>query len=257
MDLKASQLQNITESTANKRGRLLLLFARRLWRLLPTPVRFRFWAWWGSIFPYQRITYKGRVLAWGRDRTATFVLLFPAAPVGESILDVGCHTGFYCFEAASRGAKYCLGIDIDRGRIAKGRALIKKERIRDIDLVAADVRQYDFYRPFDTVLCLNLLQHMTTIDKVEILLTRLDRVAQERLILIVPVTTTPHLVYEHALRDNIPYLLLSEEYFGRRYGSGIHVVHLPHSCYGPNRIAVTVTKPNTCRTPSLPEYPVR
>jgi len=225
-----------------KRDHILFLIARRIWRLFPRAPRVRFWVWWGNIFPYQKITYKGKVLSWGRDRTAAYELLFPTAPLGKTILDVGCHTGFYCFEAASRGAKYCLGIDMDERRIAKGRVLVLQEEISNIDLVAADVRQYEFQRPFDIVLCLNLLQHMGTIDRIDELLTHLHQVAIERLILIVPLTTAPKLAYEYAFRDNIPYVLLSEKYFRARYGENVQVLTLPSFCYGPNRAAVIVNK---------------
>jgi ubiquinone/menaquinone biosynthesis C-methylase UbiE len=227
----------------------LVPFARQLWRFLPLSVRVRFWVWWGGVFPYQRMTYKGKVLTWGRDRTTAYRILFPTAPKGKTILDVGCHTGFYCFEAASQGAKYCLGIDIEQRRIAKGQALILKHGLSNIDLVAGDVGRHDFNRAFDIVLCLNLLQHMKTIDRVEELLTHLHRVAKERLILIVPFTTRPGLAYEYGIRDSIPYVLLSAEYFRAKYGESVQILDLPPDCYGPNRAAVSVEKSVTSRSP--------
>jgi hypothetical protein len=241
VNLRALDLSGLAE-LATKKRQPGLLFARKLWRLFFKSVRIRFWKWWGSIFPYQRLTYKGKILAWGRDRAATYRLLFPTAPFGKTILDVGCHRGFYCFQAASEGAKYCLGIDIDPGRIGKGQALIQQERIPNIDLVAADIHRYNFNCSYDITLCLNLLQHLKTIDRVEELLTRLHQVATERLILVVPLTTTPGLSYEYALCDNMPYVLLSKQFFQKKYGEGVHVLDLPPFDYGPNRAAVIINK---------------
>src|SRR5215469_15807753 len=94
-------------------GEEVMFAARRLWRLIPAGVREGVWARFGYIVPYQKVIYQGRVLSRGTDRTETYDLLFPTPPTGKTVLDVGCHIGFYCFQACSDGARYCLGIDID------------------------------------------------------------------------------------------------------------------------------------------------
>jgi len=129
-------LANRGTSPQDKPEGWLFKMARSLWRLLPQPCRYQFWIWWSNVLPYQKIVYRGKVLQWGRDRTRVYRAVFPRAPVGKTILDVGCHTGFYCFMAASEGAKYCLGIDHSVSRIEKGMALIAKEGITNIELTS-------------------------------------------------------------------------------------------------------------------------
>src|SRR5438270_13420841 len=96
---------------------------RGMWRQLPVSFRARVWEAWSGVIPYQRLSYRGKLLAWGTDRTEAYRLLFTDPPAGKSILDVGCHVGFYCFQAASHGAAYCLGVDRDGLRIAKARRI--------------------------------------------------------------------------------------------------------------------------------------
>jgi cyclopropane fatty-acyl-phospholipid synthase-like methyltransferase len=187
--------------------------------------------------------YKGKVLARGYDRTLAYRVLFPSAPVGKTILDVGCHTGFYCLMAASEGAEYCMGIDVERSRIEKGRMLTKKENITNVELVAADIFKYEPPQRFDIVLCLNVLQHVGTLDRAEQLLNKLYSLAKAQLILIVPLPDTPTVTCEYALRGNVKYLLLSEGFFKNKFLEDcIRLVHLDSSCYGANRAAFVVSK---------------
>jgi SAM-dependent methyltransferase len=216
---------------------------RRLWRIIPKRVRARFWAQWGHLIPYQKMVCKGKVLSPGYDRTFTYRLLFPSAPTGKTILDVGCHTGSYCLMAASEGAEYCMGIDIEPSRIKKGQLLIEREGIANVHLVAVDAFQYEPVRRFDIVLCLNVLQHVGTIERLDQLLNKLYSLAERQLLLIVPLPDTPAVAYEHAIRGKINYLLVSGEYFEQRYpADSVRVVALDASYYGPNRAAIFITK---------------
>ena len=221
----------------------------RLWRIIPTRVRAQFWKRSGNLIPYQKMVYKGKVLSHGYDRTSAYRVLFPSAPAGKTILDVGCHTGFYCLMAASEGAEYCRGIDIEPSRIRKGQLLIEREKLVGIDLVAADALRYEPARRFDIVLCLNLLQHLGTIERVDQLLSKLYSLADRQLILIVPLPDTPAVAYEYAVRGKINYLLVSGRYFEQRYPRDfVRTLPLDASYYGPNRAAIFIAKTNTSST---------
>ena len=218
-------------------------FLHRLWRILPKQVRAHFWARWDHLIPYQKMVYKGKVLSHGYDRTFAYRVLFPSAPAGKTILDVGCHTGFYCLMAASEDAEYCMGIDIEPSRIKKGQLLIEREGIANVHLVAVDAFQYEPGRRFDIVLCLNVLQHVGTIERLDQLLNKLYSLAERQLLLIVPLPDTPAVAYEHAIRGKVNYLLVSGEYFEKRYpADSVCVVALDSSYYRRNRAAIFISK---------------
>lgn len=225
------------------------IVARGLWRMLPPAVRSRFWGYFDSAVPYQKIIYKGKVLMRGHDRTSAYQVLFPSPPIGKTILDVGCHTGFFCFMAASNGGEYCMGIDIERSRIRKGQALAAKAGVTNIELIAADIFKYEPRRRFDVVLCLNLLQHTGTLDRANQLLDKLYLLADARLALIVPLPDTPGMMVEYAIRGKIKYLLLSEQYFRNRYQAD-DVRCIPIACYGLNRAAILINKAAPSSVPS-------
>ena len=76
----------------------------------------------------------------------------PADLSGRSVLDVGCNSGMYCFECASRGADPVIGIDVNETRLQQARTLAEimgsPVRFESMDLLAAR----DLGR-FDIVLC--------------------------------------------------------------------------------------------------------
>lgn len=217
---------------------------RWVWRLPPVRARVRFWLWWGSIFPYQRIIYRNRVLAWGRDRRAAYRVVFPEPPIGKTVLYVGCHVGSYCFMAASEGAELCLGIDIVSSRVRKGNTLARKQRIQNVEFVAADTFDCELSTTFDVVICLNLLHHTKTIDRANLLIDKLYSVARERLTFIVVLTSSPLATYECVTNDEVEYIYISERHFESKYGREcLQVIPIAPELYGPNRAAITVYKP--------------
>jgi len=62
------------------------------------------------------------------------------------------------------------------------------------------------------------------------------------LLLVVPFTERSGAEYEREIRGKVPYLLLSREYFARRYSDAFQFTPLPTFCYGPNRAMVRISK---------------
>jgi SAM-dependent methyltransferase len=98
---------------------------------------------------------------------------FPSPPIVRTVLDVGCHSGFYCFMAASEEAKYCLGVDIDERHLSRAKGVLKPYNIPNVHFINEDVLESKFPRECDVVLCLNLLPYLRTLDRVDALLKAL------------------------------------------------------------------------------------
>ena len=58
--------------------------------------------------PYQSM---GRMKGVRDTRRRLKVLKFPESFKGKTVLDIGCSTGIFCFEAYKRGAVRCVGVD--------------------------------------------------------------------------------------------------------------------------------------------------
>lgn len=79
---------------------------------------------------------------------------------GRSVLDVGCNSGMYCFEAARRGAARVVGVDVARHRLDQARTLAAilglEVDFRDMDLGAARS-----LGEFDIVFCFAVLTEVS------------------------------------------------------------------------------------------------
>ncbi|HXV23711.1 MAG TPA: methyltransferase domain-containing protein [Alphaproteobacteria bacterium] len=131
---------------------------------------------------YQKITFDDGISTEGNDRAGTADAIFPDSLAGKSVLDVGCNYGYFCFEAAHRGATHVVGLDFDPDSIRKA---TKIGKIKGIDvqfrLFDADRDQID--GKFNYVLCLNLLHHLR--DPIAAL-DRLIASAEETLVIETP-----------------------------------------------------------------------
>jgi ribosomal protein L11 methyltransferase len=68
---------------------------------------------------------------------------------GKQVVDIGCNFGTFTFLAAKMGARYVLGVDIDR-RIIRGCRILKALfGAENVDFVAADLRSLGSRQPFD------------------------------------------------------------------------------------------------------------
>jgi SAM-dependent methyltransferase len=130
-------------------------------------------------FRYQRIELPYGLHTEGRDRTATAKQIFPEDMTGKSVLDIGCSHGFFCFEAARRGATRVLGLDVEPEVVRKNRLLADCLGL-NVEFGVIDIERQRLTEKFDYVLCLNVLHHLSNPLTV---LDNLVDIAQERLVL--------------------------------------------------------------------------
>jgi 2-polyprenyl-3-methyl-5-hydroxy-6-metoxy-1,4-benzoquinol methylase len=76
---------------------------------------------------------------------------------------------------------------MNRKRRDRGRTLARCAVTNNSHFINADIMTVPLDQTFDVVLCLNLLRHMQTIERVDTLLHKLYALANERLVLISPV----------------------------------------------------------------------
>ncbi len=110
-------------------------------------------------FTYQKVSLPYGLQTGGNDRSATADLIYPADMTGKTVFDLGCMYGFFGFEAERRGAKGCVGGEIDPENLAKCQMLA------DCCGSIGEFRHFDIERDeipsqFDYVLCLNVLHHL-------------------------------------------------------------------------------------------------
>jgi SAM-dependent methyltransferase len=82
----------------------------------------------------------------------------PSDLSGKSVLDIGCAEGFFCLQAAKRGAAPVVGVDTSLGRLLGATFLAVNERLR----IGYRMRVFPnlrLRRKFDYVLCLSVLHH--------------------------------------------------------------------------------------------------
>ncbi|KKQ98129.1 MAG: Methyltransferase type 11 [Candidatus Woesebacteria bacterium GW2011_GWA1_39_12] len=128
----------------------------------------------------------------------------------RTILDVGCGTGFPV-EIINKDKKYkVVGIDIYKPyiEICKRKNVFKK-------LVHKDVRKINFGpKSFDAVICFHLLEHLEKKDA-ERLIKKMETIAKNEIILVIPVGNLPQEEYD----DNLYQRHLSQwqpAYFKKR-----------------------------------------
>ena len=102
---------------------------------------------------------------------------------GKTLLDVGCNAGFYCFEAAGRGAAPVLGVDAQRHLVRQARFVGRALGASGVEFEKMSVYDLDPGRmggQFDVTLALGLVYHC---KHLVLALERLFRVTRSLLIL--------------------------------------------------------------------------
>lgn len=176
---------------------------------------------------YQQLDF-GHGFNAGENRQAEYEAIFPDEPEGETVLDLGCHVGYYPIQAAMDGALWSLGIEHNEIY-----ANVGKNAIRELDLGShcsievADLEEYEFEtQAYDHVLCLNILHHLDSIDRVRLLITRCVETALKRAVFVIslPGETQPLVEGEYPGQwrieeraDGTPQVRLTPEFFVDRW----------------------------------------
>lgn len=128
---------------------------------------------------YQKIQLPFGLSTQGSDRFPTCDRIFGDSINGKSVLDIGSFLGYFCLEAAKRGAVEVVGWEIDSklNRLAKTIAEING---LPISYIECDVEKQIPNKKYDIVLCLNVLHHM--IDPIAVI-DKLIELTEEKLVL--------------------------------------------------------------------------
>ena len=110
-------------------------------------------------YSYQSIPLLDGSHSPGKDRSATAEQILPQDLSGKSVLDIGCSYGYFCLEAARRGAVRVLGIDVGATNIANARRFAAKLDL-PVEFRQGDIERERFDESFDYVLCLNVLHFL-------------------------------------------------------------------------------------------------
>lgn len=87
-------------------------------------------------------------------------LKLPKKLNGKTFLDIGCAEGFFCIEAARRGAKKVLGIESDRSRIKIAKKVNKIWQFnKTVEFKNLKLENLRANKKFDIVLCLAVTHH--------------------------------------------------------------------------------------------------
>ncbi len=133
---------------------------------------------------YHKFVLPGGQETAGTDRTATAQAIFSFAMQGKSLLDIGCHHGYYCIEAKKRGAALVAGIEGDHSNYKLACRIRNIFGFESYELVEGYYPKVKLStRAFDAVLLLNVVHHLETVKKADAMIVRAAGLARERLIL--------------------------------------------------------------------------
>jgi SAM-dependent methyltransferase len=111
-------------------------------------------------FEYQKMPLPFGLSTKGQDRSDTASLVLPDQLAGQSVVDIGCCYGYFCYEAMKRGASRAVGVELDPDRFRHATKLQRAYRDK-VELVNADFQTVLGREQFDYVLFLNVIHHLT------------------------------------------------------------------------------------------------
>ncbi|WP_233560235.1 class I SAM-dependent methyltransferase [Oleomonas cavernae] len=130
-------------------------------------------------FGYQKVALPYGLSTDGDDRSATAREIFPDDLTGKTVLDLGCNTGYFCFEAVKRGAARVVGYDHSPAAIKRAR-LLADCLGATVEFEVRDLNTFPVVEKFDYILCLNVLHHL---DNPLLVIEQTIAAARERLAL--------------------------------------------------------------------------
>jgi 2-polyprenyl-3-methyl-5-hydroxy-6-metoxy-1,4-benzoquinol methylase len=78
----------------------------------------------------------------------------------STVLDIGCNSGFFSLDLATRGAQHVDGVDLRPDNIARAQFVKEHFGVDNVDFRVSDADDLDIGRQWDVVLNLGLLYHV-------------------------------------------------------------------------------------------------
>lgn len=112
-----------------------------------------------SFSNYQKIDLPYGLRIHGQDHSKKIAAILPDDLSGKSVLDVGCYYGLYCHEAARRGARRVLGVELNEERFTIAWELARLWE-DGVEIRQGDIMGIDIQERFDLILFLSVLHHI-------------------------------------------------------------------------------------------------
>lgn len=171
----------------------------------------------GSFMPIEKMTYAHDVLSrarWARDKVYELK--------SENHLDIGCKDAYLCMTLISEGID-CVGVDPSEDAILEAKLRASQQDI-DVELYVGYGETFEINEYFDTVTCMEVLEHVVDPDA---LLTNLCKLGRYLLI------TTPDREGRFGMKDskrNPEHVRVYDETelreFGEKYGVILELVNI-------------------------------
>lgn len=146
--------------------------------------------WTNEPFEYQRVSELVEVNASNfiqGDRAQTAREIFKTDIKNQTVLDIGCAGGYFCFEAEKAGAARVVGVELKDTRYRQS-LLTKRLTGSNVDFKQTNLYELDPNEQFDVVFFLNVIHHLNEPMRA---LELLSKITAKRLYLEFP-TLTDH-----------------------------------------------------------------
>lgn len=161
---------------------------------------------------YQKIDIKN-VHIEGVDRMPEYRWIFPEKPKDQMILDIGCYIGFYTFQAALDGAKYCIGLEKNLSIYQKALHIQRQLNFPNVEFRKTDAEKAEFSEKyFDIVLCLNVLHHIQTEKRIRNFLKKIDIWASRKMFFTLVNPVSDHNIKLTPRKKGHPIMRIKPEY---------------------------------------------
>lgn len=104
---------------------------------------------------------RNRIICRSHLITDTIATLLGSSLSESTFLDMGCHSGFFSMDIASRGAKQVTGVELRESNINQAKFLSDFYQIPNVSYLVDDVMSYTPAEQFNVVYNLGLLYHVT------------------------------------------------------------------------------------------------
>ena len=112
---------------------------------------------------YQTIHLKDGLIASGKLNTDSRIKWFDEFNFsGKTVLDIGCNSGQYSFNAKKNGAQSVTGLDVNEKRIYQAKMLALNEGL-DVEFHVAGVEQVADFGMFDIVICIAVVTEVENV----------------------------------------------------------------------------------------------